>query len=217
MRNNLMQKKISIISIDEEATGSVSRWLQVAPLAAIITLGLLVLMERLIAMADVVIDETETTVIQEVFWEEPIIETRKSVPPDKPKEIPDTPELPATVDKIDTTIEYSLPKTGHTVATSDTLKVSFGANVPIAQYLAAPRYPAAAVRREISGYVDVMFDVTAFGGTDNIRVIQAEPEGIFEKSATDAVARWRFQPKIYDDKPVRFDGMTRRVRFEMEK
>lgn len=56
----------------------------------------------------------------------------------------------------------------------------------------SPEYPRAAERRAIEGEVMVSFDVAADGTTTNVSVVSAQPAGIFDSSAVNAVERWRF-------------------------
>lgn len=209
---------LSATSLTESSPSRFGRWLQVIPLAALITFALLIFMERLIHMTDMVVDEVPALDFGDIHWEEPITEDhidKKVI--ERPQEPPEIPEAPTTESEPGGEIEYQLPTNPISVLRDGPLQISMNADMPIPQYLAAPRYPSAAIRRELEGYVDVIFDVTEFGGTDNIRIIAAEPEGVFETAAIAAVKRWRFQPKTVDDKAVYFEGMVRRVRFEMQK
>lgn len=65
--------------------------------------------------------------------------------------------------------------------------------------------------------VDVRFDITASGSTRNLQVISANPEGVFEQAALNAVERWRYQPNIVDGEPQPFEGLSKRVRFVVDK
>ena len=57
-----------------------------------------------------------------------------------------------------------------------------------------PSYPAEAQRQGTSGQVVVSFVVNADGSVGNISVVSARPHGVFDKTVTNAVRRWRFQP-----------------------
>jgi len=59
---------------------------------------------------------------------------------------------------------------------------------------AAPRYPRQAMRRELSGYVDLTFTVTPAGTTGDIEVYGAEPTTVFNNAAVAAVTAWEFEP-----------------------
>lgn len=73
-----------------------------------------------------------------------------------------------------------------------------------------PRYPATAKRRRIEGYVTVRFTVTRQGRVSNPQVIAAQPSGVFEQAALDAIRRWRFRPQ-----PADFPGVTQKIRFSL--
>ena len=65
-----------------------------------------------------------------------------------------------------------------------------------------PRYPRNAERRGIEGFVELEFTISASGSVEDVLVIRSEPEGVFEESATRALSRWRYQPRLVDDTPV---------------
>jgi TonB family protein len=58
----------------------------------------------------------------------------------------------------------------------------------------APEYPAAARARNLGGAVIVAFTVDVQGATHHVRVISAEPAGVFNHDAVEAVKRWRYAP-----------------------
>lgn len=60
----------------------------------------------------------------------------------------------------------------------------------------APEYPRSAQRRNLSGSVDLTFTVTTIGTVTDVRVTGADPEGVFDDAAMDAVSKWRFDPVI---------------------
>lgn len=66
----------------------------------------------------------------------------------------------------------------------------------------APRYPRSAERRNISGWVDVVFTVTADGSVADIEIIGSEPGDTFVDSATRAVEKWEFEPVVEDGQVV---------------
>ncbi len=66
----------------------------------------------------------------------------------------------------------------------------------------APRYPRSAERRNISGWVDVVFTVTANGSVSDIEIIGSEPGDTFVDSATRAVEKWEFEPVVEDGQVV---------------
>ncbi len=58
-----------------------------------------------------------------------------------------------------------------------------------------PEYPRRALAAGIEGQVTLQFTVNADGRVENIRVLSAEPPGVFERAARRAVSRWRFAPR----------------------
>ena len=66
----------------------------------------------------------------------------------------------------------------------------------------APRYPRSAERRNISGWVDVVFTVTTDGSVADIEVAGSEPGDTFVESATRAVEKWEFEPVVEDGQIV---------------
>lgn len=85
--------------------------------------------------------------------------------------------------------------------------------VPLAKV--APVYPLHAARRGIEGEVQVQFLVTAQGTVQDIEILAAEPEKVFEKSVIDCVSRWRFQPGRVQGIPVAALAQTT-IRFQLE-
>ncbi|MGB5581386.1 MAG: TonB family protein [Woeseia sp.] len=58
-----------------------------------------------------------------------------------------------------------------------------------------PVFPRRALRRDVTGYVHVEFNVNTDGTTDSIDVMGASPDNVFNSSAVNAVKQWRFQPR----------------------
>ncbi len=63
-------------------------------------------------------------------------------------------------------------------------------------------YPTRARARNIEGYVIFSLVVKADGSPGDIRVLEAEPPGVFEEVAMQALRQWRFEPGIYEGQPV---------------
>lgn len=59
---------------------------------------------------------------------------------------------------------------------------------------ATPRYPRQLIRRGIEGEVTLRFDLNNNGEVVNIRVIESQPSGVFDRAATDALIRFRYEP-----------------------
>ncbi len=58
----------------------------------------------------------------------------------------------------------------------------------------APKYPRNALRRNLSGWVDVEFTVSTDGTVKDVGARASEPGDVFVDSATRAVEQWEFEP-----------------------
>lgn len=56
------------------------------------------------------------------------------------------------------------------------------------------RYPDQAMRQGIEGTVSLDFQINADGSVSDVRVVQANPQGVFEREAMAVVRRTRFEP-----------------------
>jgi TonB family protein len=66
------------------------------------------------------------------------------------------------------------------------------------------------------GWVLVQFDVSETGTVVNARVLAAEPEGVFEKSALRAIERWRYRPAVIDGRAAPRRGLRVKLSFVLE-
>lgn len=185
------------------------------PAALLVTGLLLFLMAQLISSETPVIDESPYPKIPPVVMEPP-----KPTPPmitkpdpvERPQPLPPKPVQEWTPpEQVTPGVDYTRPELPgpEVTAAADSL--------PFARVMAPPVYPFRAAQRGIEGFVDVRFDVSASGATQNIQVVYAEPEGTFEKAATAAIARWRFQPRMVGGNPQPFVGLSKRIRFTLQK
>lgn len=69
-----------------------------------------------------------------------------------------------------------------------------------------PQYPREALVRGIEGWVRVEFTIMEDGGVAEVDVVDARPRGVFERSAVNAVMRWKFKPRIENGAAVRRRG-----------
>ena len=66
----------------------------------------------------------------------------------------------------------------------------------------APKYPRVAQRRNLSGWVDVVFTVGLDGRVENIEIRGAEPGDVFVNAARNAVEKWEFEPVVENGRLV---------------
>ncbi len=79
-----------------------------------------------------------------------------------------------------------------------------------------PEYPESALSQKIAGSVLVQFTVDVNGETRDIRVLEANPPGVFDRAATNAIRRWRYAPMIVNGTAVQVPVKTL-LRFELPK
>ena len=65
-----------------------------------------------------------------------------------------------------------------------------------------PVYPPAALRSRTEGWVELEFTITESGSVRDVAVVGAEPRDTFETAASAALARWQFEPRIANGRPV---------------
>lgn len=63
-----------------------------------------------------------------------------------------------------------------------------------------PVYPDRARERGTEGWVDLEYTVTNDGSTRDVIVRAAEPEGTFDNAAVNAVKRWRYEPRVAEQR-----------------
>ena len=66
----------------------------------------------------------------------------------------------------------------------------------------APTFPIEARERGIDGWVDLHFVVGTDGAVSDIAVVGAQPAGMFEQAALDAVGHWHYQPVVRGGRAV---------------
>jgi len=77
-----------------------------------------------------------------------------------------------------------------------------------------PVYPVSAKNRGVEGWVKIQFIVTQQGDVEEIKIIRAEPEKLFNASVVQCVSAWRFKPGNINGIPVKTKVETT-IRFEL--
>lgn len=75
----------------------------------------------------------------------------------------------------------------------DSNKTVISGVVPLVRV--SPKYPARAAGRHIEGWVKVEFTIQTDGSVDDVVVVGAEPENIFDDAALTAIKKWKFKEK----------------------
>lgn len=79
----------------------------------------------------------------------------------------------------------------------------------------AAQYPPRARARGVSGFVTMSLLIGTRGEVERIKVLRADPPGVFEQAAQDAVRSWQFEPAMYGGEPVKV-WANQTVRFELK-
>jgi protein TonB len=191
--------------------------------AAVITLGLFFLMQSLIesggsALTDPakgkVLDFVRVQQEQQVQQKD-----RKPKKPPKPQEPPPQMEAPkmdsASPDGGQSGLDFAADLSGEISLDGGlSLNSGDGEYVPITKVQAV--YPRRAMQRGIQGYVIVEFTVNKTGAVQNPVVVEANPQGIFEQAALDAVVKFKYKPRVINGEPTAVTGVQNRITFEIE-
>lgn len=73
---------------------------------------------------------------------------------------------------------------------------------PVARVTSPIEVPAGARARNQSGRVLLSLLIGADGAVKRVKVLEADPPGVFEEAAIRSVSTWVFEPATYRDRPV---------------
>lgn len=199
----------------------ISRYFFAGGSALLVIFGLFWLMQHLINIADTELDEDDPGRMLEFvrLKEEPLTPPEPPpVKPEAPEEPP--PELPQpAMDDITpgtTVLEVPPPSVGPIVDVGNTGFSGQGDGEYLPIVKVAANYPRRAITRGIEGYVIVEFTVTKSGTTRDIRVVEAEPSGIFDKASIRAASRFKYKPRIIDGQAIEVHGVQNKITFELD-
>ena len=187
-------------------------------LGATVTLGLFVTMYNLIKNDAVPVEKDPTPVMPSLSYKPPVIDTDHTLPepPIKPK-IEIQPPVERNMEPITTKIIKVIPTIPVITDPNKGVMPVIENNNVLPMVRVNPVYPQSLASRGIEGFVDVVFDVTETGSTQNIEVVYAEPERGFNTAVIRAVSRWRYKPKMQDGVAVKMQGVRERIRFNLAK
>ncbi|WP_045855963.1 energy transducer TonB [Teredinibacter purpureus] len=198
---------------------SIARLLSSLVPAALVTLGLLLLMHFLILRNMTEPEEVQEFRIPEITMPDREItteyDTRKPDKPDEPEEPPpDLPEPEFETPDVETNISFA-PQidTGVQIAGIGGFSGD-GDYLPIVKV--APKYPARAANRGLEGYCTVEYTVTVTGETRDVKVVDC-PQNVFSSSSVKAAQKFKYKPKVIDGEPIEVAGVRNRFTFQMAK
>lgn len=202
---------------------NITRTIIVTPLAALVTLSLLLLMVTLIEFADGEIDRTKRIKLPDIYMPNVEREIRRIIEkPVKPK-IDETPppDIPKQeFEKIDDNAALNGMGLPGRIETNLDLDIGAGLQASDGEYLpivkVAPQYPRRALTRGIEGYVIIQYTVTKQGTTRDGIVVEAQPEKIFDKAALKSASRYKYKPRVINGRAVEVPGVRTRITFKID-
>ena len=79
-----------------------------------------------------------------------------------------------------------------------------------------PKYPIEAAQNKQEGSVILQFDIAKNGSTDNIQVLEAFPQHVFDKVSVTALKQWTYKPKIQGGQAQRQTGLRVQLDYRMD-
>jgi len=202
---------------------NITRTIIVTPLAALVTLSLLLLMVTLIEFADGEIDRTKRIKLPDIYMPNVEREIRRIIEKPVKPEIDETPppDIPKQeFEKIDDNAALNGMGLLGRIETNLDLDIGAGLQASDGEYLpivkVAPQYPRRALTRGIEGYVIIQYTVTKQGTTRDGIVVEAQPEKIFDKAALKSASRYKYKPRVINGRAVEVPGVRTRITFEID-
>lgn len=195
----------------------VRRYIAAFGFAAVVTSALVLLMEQLIRpdFAEVVAQPQPAKIeFHPIIEDEPILEPPKVMKP--------PPVLPPPLVALATPTEVTggewevgpvAPGPIDPVINPGTGQAD-GGLLPLVQV--APNYPERARRTGTQGFVVVEFTVDVTGAVRDVRVVESQPNSIFDRAAVLSVERSKYRPKRKDGIALVVHGVRKRVSFTLE-
>ena len=202
---------------------NITRTIIVTPLAALVTLSLLLLMVTLIEFADGEIDRTKRIKLPDIYMPNVEREIRRIIEKPVKPEIDETPppDIPKQeFEKIDDNAALNGMGLLGRIETNLDLDIGAGLQASDGEYLpivkVAPQYPRRALTRGIEGYVIIQYTVTKQGTTRDGIVVEAQPEKIFDKAALKSASRYKYKPRVINGRAVEVPGVRTRITFKID-
>ena len=140
---------------------------------------------------------------------------REKVVQPKPEKMPEIPQITSQSSGIEGA------NVGQVIPTFDTSgmgQISVGSDrdvIPLVRI--NPEYPSRARSRGVEGWVQVEFTITPAGTVSDAKVVDADPKGLFERAALDAIGRWKYNPKVVNGRAMERRGVQVVLTFKLEK
>lgn len=191
----------------------------------ILVFGLIVVMNHYMGK----IEKTPPQEVTEISMTREIKqEPKKEIKKVEPKKQVTRPQAPAPFKGLDTALsgidlgllgldngqgggldDSLLGKTGNAVMTADLVDIP---PKPITR--GAFKYPPAAKKNGVKGYVVLSVLVETDGSVNQVQVLESSPSGIFDSAALQGIRAWHFEPAKYKGDTVRV-WAKQKIRFDL--
>jgi len=193
------------------------RYLTAALGSFLVTTGLVYLMVQLVTIDDLGLDETPPLPITEfvrVPEDEP--EPPRKEPVKKPPVVevePPPPEMMvASIETGGIGVNIKAPVSAKPGPGAFS-RVVDGEHIPLVKV--APQYPRRAAQNGVEGYVILSFTITPTGAIADPVVVESHPSSIFDRSALNAVKKFKYRPKVVNGEAQPVYGVQHRLTYEL--
>lgn len=199
----------------------IARYSFAALVGLVVTFSLFYLMQALVVTDRVTLSDVQTIrfvdVVQVDRRQEAKVEQRevqKPIPPEAPPPDLDIPTAVANNTGQRLSFGQLSLNTGLTASGPSLGAPTDGDYLPLVRI--QPQYPRRAQERGIEGYVIVELTVTEQGTVENVRVIEADPPGYFERAAEQAAMKFKYKPKVVNGEPIPVEGVRYIFTFNLD-
>jgi len=191
-----------------------------AVLGVLVTLGLVLVMYKLIDSGNKEINDQEAFKIPDFLHVErdrtenaKVTEVEK---PDDPEEMPDIPEQQIEFEAPENVVNMAAPKAGGNLKIGNSGFARDSDYIPV--YVPQPQYPRRAQTRGKEGYAVVQVIITTTGGVRDPVMIEEWPEGWgFGRAALKAAGKLKYNPRVIDGVAQEVPGVLYKFTFQMAK
>ena len=196
------------------------RIFSVSLLAAAITFGLFFVMQALVGAEGEKLEAKASNIVEFIRLK------RDTQPETKKREIPDrkAPDQPPTPPQMDFSQNLNADAMAGAIVPIVDARIELAADdlgsggsdrdvVPLVRV--EPQYPMSAKQKGIEGWVELMYTITKLGTVKDIIVTAANAGTIFNRSAIQAVSKWKYNPKIENGVAVERQGVRQRIKFQL--
>ena len=155
-----------------------------------------------------------------------ILPPPRLIEPPIPEVVPEIPRPALTGEKVISI--YEIPPLGPVTPPKQTGQIwSDGDYLPVVKV--QPQYPRRALSRGLTGWVVVEFTVTAYGNVINPVIVANcawaqtpvrspcfdSPNNVFDRTAANAVVKFKYKPRVIDSQAVEVSGVQNRIIFDL--